>query len=671
MTDREQAARRLAALREEIHFHAHRYYVLDNPVISDAEYDRLFQELLALEEEHPELATPDSPSQRVGGAPLAAFATVEHRAPMLSLENVFSAEELREFEERLKRYLASEEDLAYVAEPKLDGLAVELVYEKGLLVLGSTRGDGHTGEEITRNLKTVPSIPLRLRAGGEPVPARLEVRGEVYITLEGFEKLNAQREAAGENLFANPRNAAAGSLRQLDPKITARRPLAFFVYGVGDPDAVPCRSQSELLAYLGRLGFPTNPHTRVCPDLEAVIEHYQRLLAMRPALAYDIDGVVVKVDGFELQRRLGYKTRSPRWAIAYKFPATQATTRLVAIGFNVGRTGAVTPVALLAPVQVGGVTVSRATLHNEDEIRRKDLQVGDMVLVQRAGDVIPEVVKSIPERRQGDEQPIRMPTVCPECGHDLIRPAGEAVTRCPNPHCPAQRLQTLIHYAGKAGMDIEGLGKKVMEQLFTLGLVRDLPDLYSLKEEDLARLEGWGDKSARNALAAIETSKKSYLARFLAALGIRYVGEVTAQLLARRFGTLARLAEASEEEFLEVEGIGPQVATSLCQYFRDPEVRAMHGRLEKLGLELAAPAAGGEGLPLSGAVFLFTGGLSTFSRDEAKARVKERGGEVAAAISKKVTHVVAGDKAGSKLRKAQEMGLVILSEEEFRQLLAG
>nr|MDA8163573.1 NAD-dependent DNA ligase LigA [Desulfobacteraceae bacterium] len=492
--------------------------------------------------------------------------------------------------------------------------------------------------------------------------------GEAYITLDGFKELNVQREAAGESLFANPRNAAAGSLRQLDPKITARRPLAFFVYGVGDPDAVPCQSQSELLAYLGRLGFPTNPLTRSCPDLPAVLDHYERLLANRPTLTYDIDGVVVKVDRFELQRRLGYKTRSPRWAIAFKFPATQATTRLAGIGFNVGRTGAVTPVAHLEPVQVGGVTVSRATLHNEDEIKRKDLRLGDMVLVQRAGDVIPEVVKPIPERRLGDEQPVRMPAVCPECGHHLIRPAGEAVTRCPNPHCPAQRVQTLIHYAGKAGMDIEGLGKKIMEQLFTLGLVRDLPDLYTLKEEDLAPLEGWGEKSAQNAIAAIERSKKSTLARFLGALGIRHVGEVTAQLLASRFGSLARLTEATEEELLEVEGIGPQVAMSLCQYFRDPEVRAMHARLEELGLELAAPAAGG-GLPLSGAVFLFTGGLASFSRDEAKARVKERGGEVAAAISKKVTHVVAGDKPGSKLRKAQEMGIPILSEGEFRRLL--
>jgi DNA ligase (NAD+) len=669
MPDREQARQRLAVLRHEINYHDHRYYVLDDPVISDAEYDRLFQELLALEDLYPELVTPDSPSGRVGGLPLPSFGTVEHRFPMLSLENVFSADELYEFEERLKRYLPDVPSFSYIAEPKLDGLAVEIVYQKGSMVQGSTRGDGRIGEDITRNLKTIPSIPLRLREIEEPMPELLEVRGEAYITLAGFELLNAGRQAAGESLFANPRNAAAGSLRQLDPKITARRPLDFFVYGVGDASAVPCASQSELLAYLSRLGFRINPLTSRCADLPAVIAHYQHLLEIRPNLAYDIDGVVVKVDDFDLQRRLGIKTRSPRWATAYKFPATQATTRLRAIGFNVGRTGAVTPVALLEPVQVGGVTVSRATLHNEDEIRRKDLRIGDFVLVQRAGDVIPEVVKPIIDRRQGDEQPIRMPENCPECGHSLLRQPGEAVTRCLNPHCPAQRLQNLIHFTGKAGMDIEGLGRKVMEQLFTIGLVKDLPDIYTLTETDLALLPGWGEKSARNALQAIDKSRKTTLARFLSALGIRHVGEVTAQLLSRRFGSLERLTAATEEEFLEVESIGPQVATSLRQYFQDPAVKAMHDRLQELGLTFSTPAAARE-QPLSGAVFLFTGGLSSFSRDEAKARVKEQGGEVVSAISGKVTHVVTGDKPGSKLRKAQEMGLKVISEEEFKQLIS-
>jgi DNA ligase (NAD+) len=669
MTDREKARQRLAVLREEINYHDYRYYVLDDPVISDAEYDRLFQELQALEDLHPELVTPDSPSQRVGGLPLPSFGTVEHRFPMLSLENVFSADELYEFEERLKRYLPDVPNFSYIAEPKLDGLAVEIVYRRGIMVQGSTRGDGRFGEDITRNLKTISSIPLRLREIEQPVPELLEVRGEAYITLAGFETLNAGREATGEPLFANPRNAAAGSLRQLDPRITARRPLDFFVYGVGDTASGPSTSQSQLLAYLSRLGFRINPLTRRCADLSAVIAHYQHLLEIRSTLAYDIDGVVVKVDDFVLQQRLGIKTRSPRWATAYKFPATQATTRLRAIGFNVGRTGAVTPVALLEPIQVGGVTVSRATLHNEDEIRRKDLRIGDFVLVQRAGDVIPEVVKPIVDRRQGDEQPIRMPENCPECGHSLLRPPGEAVTRCLNPHCPAQRLQNLIHFTGKAGMDIEGLGRKVMEQLFTISLVKDIPDIYTLQEEDLAGLPGWGEKSAGKALQAIARSKKTTLASFLSALGIRHVGEVTAQLLARRFGSLERLTAATEEEFLEVESIGPQVATSLRQYFQDPEVKAMHRSLQELGLTFSSPAAARE-QPLSGAVFLFTGGLASFSRDEAKARVKERGGEVVPAISGKVTHVVIGDKPGSKLRKARELGLRVISEEEFKQLIS-
>jgi DNA ligase (NAD+) len=669
MVDRERVRQRLADLRNEINYHDHRYYVLDDPVISDAEYDRLFQELLALENLHPELITPDSPSQRVGGLPLAQFGTVEHRFPMLSLENIFSTDELYEFETRLHRYLPDVATFSYIAEPKLDGLAVEIVYRDGVLTQGSTRGDGRIGEDITGNLKTIPSIPLRLRGIEETFPALLEVRGEVFITLAGFESLNARRAAAGEPLFANPRNAAAGALRQLDPKITASRPLDFFVYGVGDTASVPCPGQSQLLDYLARLGFKNNPLTRHCPDLAAVIAHYQHLLKIRSSLPYDIDGVVVKVDDFNLQRRLGIKTRSPRWAAAFKFPATQATTRLLAIDFNVGRTGAVTPVALLEPVQVGGVTVSRATLHNEDEIRRKDLRFGDFVLVQRAGDVIPEVVKAIADRRDGQEQTIAMPTTCPECGHLLQRPPGDAVTRCPNPHCPAQRLQSLIHFTGKSGMDIEGFGRKVMEQLFNLGLVKDLPDLYLLRESDLANLPGWGEKSARKAVDAVARSKTVPLSRFLAALGIRHVGEVTAQLLASRFGTLERLATATEEEFLEIESIGPQVASSLRQYFQDPDVKVMHRRILDLGLTFSAPAAGRE-QPLAGMVFLFTGSLASFSRDEAKARVKERGGEVVSAIGKKVTHVVIGDNPGSKLRKAQELGLKIISEEEFKVMLA-
>ncbi|HSR36194.1 MAG TPA: NAD-dependent DNA ligase LigA, partial [Desulfurivibrionaceae bacterium] len=540
---------------------------------------------------------------------------------------------------------------AYVAEPKLDGLAVELVYENGLLTLGATRGDGVTGEEITANLKTVATVPLRLRPPRQgDLPARLAVRGEAYLSLAGFKELNAQRAQHNEPLFANPRNAAAGSLRQLDPKVTAQRPLAFFAYGVDDPAALPCRSQHELLHYLAACGFATNPHTTHCPNLDAVIAHFHHLAAIRHALPYEIDGMVAKVDDFTTQKRLGTKARSPRWAIAAKFPATQASTRLLDVIFGVGRTGAVTPVAILEPVEIGGVTVSRATLHNEDELRRKDLRLGDTVLVQRAGDVIPEVVKPVVEQRTGAESEIRMPTTCPECGQPLVRPESEAVTRCLNPACPAQRLRSLIHFTSKAGMDIEGLGKKVMEQLVREGLVQDIPDIFRLKAADLSPLDGWGEKSAAKAVDAIAARKKTTLAKLLAAIGIRHVGEVTAQLLEDHFGTLDALLHAAEADFLEVAGIGPQVAASLADFFGDPAARQMLATLQELGLSLAAPAATGEGR-LHGTLFLFTGSLGHFSRSEAKARVKELGGQVASGMSSKVTHLVCGDKPGSKLAK--------------------
>lgn len=666
---REQAANRLAELREQLNYHAYRYYVLDDPLIADVEYDRLFQELLHLEERYPELITPDSPSQRVGGAPLAEFAQVTREIPMLSLENAFGDQDLRDFEERLHRFLHTKEPITYVAEPKLDGLAVELIYEEGLLVLGATRGDGVTGEEITANLKTIATVPLRLRPPAKgTLPARLAVRGEAYLSLAGFRELNAQRAQNDEPLFANPRNAAAGSLRQLDPKVTAQRPLAFFAYGVDDPAPLPCRTQHELLQYLATCGFATNPHTKRCPDLDAVIAHFHHLATIRHDLPYEIDGMVVKVDDFSVQKRLGTKARSPRWAIAAKFPASQATTRLIGVEFGVGRTGAITPVALLDPVEVGGVMVGRATLHNEDEVRRKDLRLGDTVLVQRAGDVIPEVVKPVSEQRRGNETPIRMPTTCPECGHPLVRPAAEAVTRCVNPACPAQRLRSLIHFASKAGMDIEGLGKKVMEQLVQEGLVRDIPDIFRLTAAELAPLDGWGEKSAAKAMAAIGARKETTLAKLLAAIGIRHVGEVTAQLLEEHFGTLTALLHATEADFLEVAGIGPQVAASLADFFSDPAARQMLATLQELGLTVAAPPTSRAGR-LNGTLFLFTGTLAHFSRSEAKARVKALSGQVASAMSSKVTHLVCGDKPGSKLAKAQAQGTTILSEAEFEELV--
>lgn len=664
-----ETALRVRELRLLLEDHAHRYYVLDDPIISDGEYDRLFQELLRLEAAHPELVTPDSPTHRPGGAPLASFAQVEHRIPMLSLENAFNTGDLQAFEERILRFLNQDiarESLSYMAEPKIDGLAVELVYEQGYFLQGSTRGDGSRGEDITAQLKTIPSIPHRLHRN---VAARLEIRGEVFMDSDALKTLNRERLDSGEPLFANPRNAAAGSLRQLDPNITAKRPLKFLAYGIAEPASTPCATQQELLAWLGDLGLPTNELARFCPALTQVIASFADFSTLRHSLAYEIDGMVVKINDFSLQQRLGNKARAPRWAIACKFPAIQTTTRLIGVDFQVGRTGAVTPVALLEPVDVGGVTVSRATLHNQDEIVRKDLHIGDTVLIQRAGDVIPEVVKAITETRSGSEIPVTMPALCPVCQHRLIRVEGEAATRCPNPHCPAQRLRSLVHFTSKAGLDMEGLGTKGMEQLFTLELVKDIPDIFLLSHAQLANLDGWGDKSADNALASVTRAKHPPLGKLLAALGIRFVGEVTASLLEQNFTSLSQLAEASTDELLEIEGIGEQAAASIRDYFSDPAVAEMLTRLEQAGVTPAPVRPRQEGLPLSGQVVLFTGTLTSLSRTEAKKLVKEHGGQIATTVTQKMTLLVAGEKAGSKLKKAQELGKTILTEQEFLQLL--
>jgi len=501
--DMEQARARLQELREQLTFHAHRYYVLDDPVIADVEYDRMFLELLNLEEQFPELITPDSPSLRVGGAPLDGFVEAEHAYPMLSLDNVFGPTELAAFEDKIHRYLQSTEPLTYSMEPKLDGLAVELVYEKGVFVQGSTRGDGLKGENITAQLQTVQTIPLHLMDGEHLIPDQLVVRGEVFLPRKGFAELNRQRAEQGEPLFANPRNAAAGSLRQLDPKVTATRPLSFFVYGVADTSVVPCRNLEELFGWLGRIGFRVNHLIRFCRSLVEVQAHYEYLQKVRHDLEYEIDGMVIKVSHFALQQRLGNTARAPRWAVAWKFPAIQATTVMTNVNFQVGRTGSVTPVAILEPVNVDGAVVQRASLHNRDEIERKGLMIGDHVLIQRAGDVIPEVVKPIVEQRTGKEKNIVFPDRCPICNHPLERPEGEAITRCINPHCPAQRLQSLIYFAGKSGLDIEGLGRRNMEQLMEVGLIKDIPDIFRLKREDLAGLDGWGEKSADNVLQAV------------------------------------------------------------------------------------------------------------------------------------------------------------------------
>lgn len=666
----QDAEKRLKDLRVRITRHARQYYVLDDPLISDAEYDQLFRELLNLEEQFPELLTPDSPSLRVGGEPLKAFAQAEHTVPMLSLDNIFNSQELEDFEEKIQRYLQSSTQPTYLAEPKLDGLAVELIYENGLLVQGSTRGNGLVGENITAQLQTVQSIPLRLaeKEGLEniSIPEKLLVRGEVFLPRKGFLLLNEQRAEQGEALFANPRNAAAGSLRQLDPKVTASRPLRFYVYGVGNTESAPCADLEQLFSWLGHLGFPVNPLIKFCRTLVEVEAQYEHLQTIRHELDYEIDGMVIKVADFALQQRLGNTARAPRWATAWKFPATQATTVMTGVDFQVGRTGAITPVAILEPVEVEGVTVQRATLHNQDEIKRKGLMIGDTVFIRRAGDVIPEVITSIMEKRTGAEQRITFPSQCPVCSSALQRLAGEAVTRCINLLCPAQQLQRMIYFVGKAGLDIDGFGKRNVEQLMEVGLIREISDIFRLQKEQLVVLDGWGEKSVEKLLRAIDKAKHPTLARFIGALGIRYVGEMTSELLTRHFSNLEDLLAAEKEDLLAVEGIGEQAAMSLMEYFANTENQKMIETLLNLGLTIETVKQGdNERNPLTGAVFLFTGTLSQMSRNEAKQLVKDRGGRVVSGLSRKVTHLVAGEKAGSKLKKAQDMGVNVVDEQEF------
>ncbi|MDQ7838333.1 MAG: NAD-dependent DNA ligase LigA [Thermodesulfobacteriota bacterium] len=658
---------RIKKLREDIHYHNYCYYVLDSPVISDAEYDRLMRELIELEDKYPHLITPDSPTQRVGAAPLEKFGTVRHALPMLSLENAFDEAEAREFEQRIKRFLRMDGLIDYVAEPKMDGLAIEIVYEDGLLSTASTRGDGVTGEDVTQNVRTIKSIPLRLQRG-ESIPRRIEARGEVFLSLKAFKEINQQRIRDGEPPFANPRNAAAGSLRQLDPRVTARRPLDFFAYGVGVVEGRSFTSQWEILTALPKLGIKVNPLIRRCKGIEGCIDYFQELEGRRRRLAYEIDGMVIKVDSFSLQDRLGVKTRSPRWAVAYKFPANQASTRILDIQVQVGRTGTLTPVAIMEPVNIGGVEVSRATLHNQDEIARKDIRIGDTVLIQRAGEVIPEVVKSIPEKRTGKEKKFVMPESCPMCGAMVVRLPDEVAVRCPNASCPAQVKESIAHFASKGGMDIEGLGEKIVAQLVDSGIIKDAADLYYLSREQILALERFAARSTENILVAIDKSKQTSLLRFLYALGIRYVGEKTAQILAEKFGSLAALATAAMEQLMEIDEIGPQVAASVTTFFAEKKNQDVIHRLLAAGVSPAPPVPIGP-RPLAGQSFVFTGGLESFSRDEAKNKVKELGGIVSSSASRKTNYVVAGKDPGSKLARARELGVTILTEEEFKRLI--
>lgn len=668
-------ARRARELRAQLDHHNYQYHVLDAPEVSDAEYDRLMLELKALEAQHPQLATPDSPTQRVGAAPVGELAEVVHSTPMLSLDNAFTEEDLLNFDRRVRERLDDVESVEYAAEPKLDGLAVSFRYEAGRLVQAATRGDGMRGEDVTHNVRTIKAVPVRLR--GSPPPL-LEVRGEVFMLIAGFKAMNERALAAGEKVFVNPRNAAAGSLRQLDPRLTASRPLDVFFYGIGETRGwkLPSR-HSESLQQLREWGFRVSPLLRVVAGAAGCLEYYRDIGAQRAKLKYEIDGVVYKVNRFAQQRDLGFVARAPRWAIAHKFPAHEENTSVRGVEFQVGRTGALTPVARLEPVFVGGVTVSNATLHNMDEVRRKDVRIGDTVVIRRAGDVIPEIVKVILEKRPDSARLVELPAKCPVCGSDVEQVEGEAVARCSGGLvCPAQRKEALRHFASRRALDIEGLGSKIIDQLVdhpdASKRVHTAADLYRLTLAQLASLERMAEKSAANLLAALEHSKTTTLARFLYALGIRDVGEATAAALAAYFGSLEALLEATQEMIQEVPDVGPVVAAHVWNFFQQPQNLSVIDELRRQGVHWPVQArrtAAAEGA-LSGKTFVLTGTLESMSRDQASDRIMALGGKVSGSVSKKTTYVVAGAEAGSKLAKAQELGVEVLDEKGLLKLLA-
>ena len=656
-------------LRSELNDHNYRYYVLDDPVISDAEYDRLLRELQSLEDTHPELITDDSPTQRVGALPLEGFGNIEHRIPMQSLANAMDSDELLAFHDRLIRRLGKEQAIEYIAEPKLDGLAVELVYENGQFVNGSTRGDGTTGEDITQNLKTIRAIPLALRVETQSAPALLEVRGEVFISKDDFKKLNKQQEENDKPVFANPRNAAAGSLRQLDSGITATRPLSIFCYQAGVVEGTTFETHSEFLAALQNWGFPVNPEIKILNGIEEAITFHSNLKSHRNSLPYEIDGSVIKVNNYALREELGVRSRSPRWAIAGKFKAQQETTVIEDIVLSVGRTGAVTPVAKLQPVKVGGVVVSNVTLHNQDEIDRKDIRVGDTVLIQRAGDVIPQVVKVIKEKRPSNTSPFKMTNTCPECDHDVYRPEDEVVARCQNLSCPAQVKRRIEHFVSKNAMDIDGVGEKLIDQLVEKNLVKSVDDLYHLTLDQLSELERMAEKSAKNTISAIDNSKSTTFHRFVHALGIRNVGEHVAKVLEKSFtGNIEIFMKTNAEVLEDIDEVGPIVAETIVKFWADKTNINIVNNCFKLGISLELVKNETEQI-FMGKTFVFTGSLQSITRKEGKEIIEARGGRAAGSVSAKTDCIVAGENAGSKLKKAEKLGIPVLTESEFMDLI--
>jgi DNA ligase (NAD+) len=660
---REQSAARIKDLRDEIKYHEKKYYVDIEPQISDYEFDQLVKELGRLEGRFPELVTPESPTQRVGEKPVEGFPTVRHKLPMLSMDNVYSVEELEEFDQRVRKLLPGQQ-IEYVAELKIDGLGISILYRGGKYVQAVTRGDGVQGDDVTANVKTIKSLPLVI-----PDAREVEVRGEIYLPFESFQKINREREAKEEALFANPRNAASGSIRLLDPKEVASRKLDVFLYSI-HIEGAELASQWENLQTIKKLGFKINPHSRLCRTLGEVVDFWGEWTEKRDSLDYDADGVVIKVNSTGQRQTLGVTSKFPRWAISFKFPARQATTRLNAIVVQVGRTGALTPVAELEPVRLSGITISRATLHNEDEIKRKDIRIGDCVLIERSGDVIPKIIGPMKERRTGREKIFVMPTRCPVCHSEAFRPEGEVIARCTNPSCPAKLRESLLHFAARRAMTIEGLGEALVDQLLEKKLVRSIPDIYALKYDDLVDLERMGPKSSENLLDEIQKSKSNDIARLIFALGIRHVGERLAQTLAAHFRGIDMLAAAGMEELTAVEDVGPVVAESIAFFFKQPENRDLLRKLKAAGLNFAAKKGEVKGdQPLAGKTFVLTGGLDRFSRDEAKDAIERRGGTVTDSVSKKTTYLVVGKEPGSKLAKAQKLGITILNEKEFSKLI--